>query len=261
MKSILTIFYGLICIAFIGVSHFLWTEKTTVLQAAEQTETQTSTETASVQQESIKSLLPLTKNWPKAAVEKFKQSFEKKEKFTIVIAGSSTLGGETGWAEATKAKLIKAYGQNHLNVEVRQYDMNSKEFIAQNLHQELASLKADMLLFEPFILKNNGEVDLATTLANLTTFIETVKGSNPDSTIILQPANPIYKAKVYPSQVAQLKDYAEEHQLTFLDHWGIWPDPNTEALKEYITPDQSFPNEKGHQVWAEFISAYLIHQE
>lgn len=261
MKPILTILYGLICIAFIGVSHYLWIEKTTVLQAAEQNGTQVNSDVSNVNQDTIDSLLPLTKNWPETGIEKFKQAMEKNEKFTIVIAGSSALGGEAGWAESVKTRLIEAYSEEHLIVEVRQYDMNSEEFLSQNMHQELADLKADLLLLEPFILKNNGELELETTLANLTTTIEAVKTSAPESVIILQPANPIYKAKIYPSQVAQLKAFADENQLSYLDHWGIWPDPNSEAIKEFITPEQSLPNEKGHQVWGEYVSAYFINQD
>lgn len=261
MKTILTIVYGLICIAFIGFSHFLWIDKTTVLQAEESNGAKEKSEVSNIQQENIDSLLPLTKNWPEAGAENFKKAIEKNEKFTIVIAGSTAMGGETGWATAIKTKLIEAYGEKHLNVEVREYDMNSVEFTSQSKHLELANLKADLLLFEPFILKNNGEVELDTTLANLTTTIEAVKASSPECVIILQPANPIYKAKIYPTQIAQLKAYADENKLSFLDHWGIWPNPNTEDIKNYITPEHSFPNEQGHKVWGQFVSAYFINQD
>ncbi|WP_147534165.1 SGNH/GDSL hydrolase family protein [Bacillus marasmi] len=261
MKTILTIVYGIICIAFISISHFLWIDKTTALQAEEKNSTQKNAEVSNVKQNPIDSLLPLTKNWPEAGAENFKKAVENNEKFTIVIAGSDALGGETGWAMTTKAKLLEAYGEEHISVEVREYDTNSEQFTSQNKHLELADLKADLLLFEPFILKNNGEVELVNTLANLTTTIEAVKASNPECVIIVQPANPIYKAKIYPTQVAQLKAYADEFKLTFLDHWGIWPDPNTEAIKEYITPEHSFPNEQGHEVWSQFVNAYFINQE
>jgi hypothetical protein len=252
----MTIVYGIACLAFIVVSHFLWIEKTTVLQATEQTNL--ASEESNAQQETIDELLPLTKNWPATSVEKFKQALEQEKPFKIVIAGSSALGGETGWAQDTKARLIEAYGADYLTVEVREYDMTSEVFIAENKHLELADLKADLILFEPFILKNNGGVEMETTLANLTTTIDAIKQAGPESTVILQPANPIYKAKIYPTQIDQLKNYAVENDLVYLDHWGMWPDPNSVEIKDYLSSDQSLPNEKGNLVWTEFISAYLI---
>lgn len=259
MKTLLTIIYGIASIAFIGFSHLQWIEKTTVLQAAELSNEE-SNET-NVQQETIDQLLPLTKNWPAASVEAFKDSIEQKQPFKIVIAGSNVLGGETGWAQAAKAKLLEAYGTENLSVDIREYDVTSDVFIAENKQLELADLHADLLLFEPFILKNNGYISIDTTLANLTTTLEDIKQVSPSTNVILMPANPIYKAKNYPLQIDSLKQYAEENQIVYVDHWGMWPDPNTEAVKEYLSPDQSQPNDLGHKVWSEFISAYLISKQ
>ncbi len=248
--------YGIICIAFIGFSHFWWNEKTTVLQAAELSNGLSNQ--AIVQQETIDHLLPLTENWPDTSVENLKKAIKEQRPFKIVIAGSDVLGGETGWAQATKAKLLEAYGKENLTVEIREYNGTSDVFIAENKQFELADLHADLLLFEPFILKNNGYISIDTTLANLTTTLENIKQVSPAIDVILMPANPIYNAKYYPVQIASLKQYAEENHLVYLDHWSMWPDPNTEDIKEYLTPDQSQPNDLGHKLWSEFVSAYLI---
>lgn len=259
LKTLLMITYGMICIVFIGFSHFLWIEKTTVLQAADLGNSD-SVET-SIQQDTIDKLLPLTKNWPTPSVERFKLALEQKQPFTILIGGSTVLGGETGWAAQTKVHLLDAFGAENLNVEIREYDITSDTFVAENKHVELADLHADLILFEPFILKNNGAIGIDTTLANLTTTLEAIKQASPNSSVILQPANPIYKAKNYPTQIASLKQYAEENQIPFLDHWGIWPDPNSDEILGFLSSDQSLPNEQGHKVWSEFLNAYLISKQ
>jgi len=258
LKTLLTIIYGIITIAFIGFSHFQWIEKTTVLQAAE---LNGESNEANAQQETIDQLLPLTKNWPTASAEAFKNAIKQQKPFKIVIAGSNVLGGETGWAQSTKAKLLEAYGAENLSVEIREYDVTSDVFIAENKQLELANLHPDLLLFEPFILKNNGYMSIDTTLANLTTTLEDIKQFSPSTNVILMPANPIYNAKNYPLQIDSLKQYAEENQIMYVDHWGMWPDPKTEAVKEYLSPDQSQPNDLGHKVWSEFVSAYLISKQ
>ncbi|MGJ7922697.1 SGNH/GDSL hydrolase family protein [Neobacillus sp. LXY-4] len=256
MKTYLTIFYAIVCIIFIGASHYYWSEKTTVLQAAEQNNDDLTK--ADSQKEVIDELLPLAGNWPENSVERFKQTLTQNQPFKIVIAGSSALGGETGWAAQTKSRLLEAFGADHLTVEIKEYDLTSAEFIEEEKHVELASLKADMVLLEPFILKSNGEVGIEDTLSNLSVTIDTIREASPKAEIILQPSYPIFQASIYPAQVNKLKNYATEKQLTYLDHWSLWPDPNTEDIKSYLLPDQSAPNEEGHKVWCEYVSAYLI---
>jgi hypothetical protein len=259
MKTLITILYTLACIVIIGVSHYFWVEKTTALEAAKSNNGVASS--SYLPQQTMDKLLPFTKNWPKTSVETFKQAIKQQRPFKIVIAGSPALGGEKGWAAETKRRLLETYGDHYVSVNIKEYDLNSADFIRENKHQELADLQPDMLILEPFILKSNGVVAIEDSLDYLTTLIETVKHSSPQCTVILQPAHPIYKAKIYPNQIALLKQYAEEQQIPYLDHWGIWPNPDTEEIKQYLSPDQSQPNERGHKVWGKFVSAYLISNE
>lgn len=256
MKVFITSIYAIACIAFIGISHYYWTEKTTVRQSAGQINEKSSE--MDTRNDVIDQLLPFTKNWPEQSVDRLKQTLKENTAFKMVIAGSPALGGETGWATQTKSRLQESFGENNLTVEILEYDMTSNEFIAEEKHLELAAMNGDMILFEPFILKNNGFVAIGDTLENLTTTIETVKQTLPDTVFLLQPSYPVYQAKIYPNQVGQLKKYAEENGLTYLDHWQAWPDPNSEEIKSYLSEDQSQPNEKGHEVWGTFISDYLI---
>jgi hypothetical protein len=61
-------------------------------------------------------------------------------------------------------------------------------------------------------------------------------------------------------EVEQLKTLAENEGYTFIDHWKNWPDYQSEEIKDYILYDSGSiaPNEKGHEVWAEYIIDIFI---
>ena len=278
MKVFLTTLYAIVCIIFIGASHYFWTEKTIVQEASaevkdkptqkdgtqekakdkDKEDKKTGTARDDKQQEKYDQLIMLTKNWPEQSVAKFKQALKDETPFKIVIAGSPALGGETGWAALTKANLLEAFGSKVLSVEIKVYDTNTSAFITDGHLQGLASLQADMILFEPFILKSNGIVPIAKSLENLTTIITTVKQTSPDTVFLLQPSFPLYKAKNYPIQVDQLKQYAFDNGIQYLDHWTSWPATESEEIKQYLEADQSLPNQTGHDLWSEYVSSILI---
>ncbi len=118
-----------------------------------------------------------------------------------------------------------------------------------------------MIILEPFILKNNGEVSVEHSLKHLKTIMDKVKSANPETTFILQPPHPLYNAKHYPNQVEDLKEYAAENNIPYLDHWTAWFDQTKEEFKEDLSKDNSQPSNKGHKVWAEYLIDYLISQE
>ena len=116
----------------------------------------------------------------------------------------------------------------------------------------------DLILFEPFILKDNGEVGIDHSLENASAVIASVKESLPQTEVILQPPHPLYKANFYPKQVEELQQFAEDNGITYLNHWEAWPDKNSEEIKEYISEDASQPSAKGHQLWADYLIDYFI---
>lgn len=257
MKAFITSIYAITCIAFIGFSYNYWTERTSVSQASgliKENKTETSSDQDRTQ------LLTMANNWPEQSVERFKQALDEERPFKIIIAGSPALGGESGWAQAVKMSLLDSFGSGNVSVEIKEYDMTSREFIEENKHLELASLKGDLILLEPFLLKNNGFVSISDTLDDLSATIDAVKQTAPDTAILLQPSYPLYQARIYPNQVNQLKGYAEEKGIIYLDHWQSWPDANTDEIKTLLTEDQSGPNEQGHKLWSAYITDYLINE-
>ena len=257
MKSFLTMIYAVGCIVFLAISHYYWTNQTTVHTAASNQSPEESHDDQ--KPENDHPLLLLTKNWPEKGVEDFKQALENKQPFKIVIVGSTALGGDEGWAMKTKTNLLESYGAEILTVDIIEYDSTSSNFVESEKLAELVAFNGNMILLEPFILNDNaGLIKIDDSLANVSLIVETVKNTNPEAVFLLQPSHPIFQATRYPVQISELKQYATTNDINFLDHWTSWPNPNDEEVKDYLNVDQSAPNDKGHQLWSEFISDYLI---
>ncbi|OLS41109.1 SGNH/GDSL hydrolase family protein [Bacillus sp. MRMR6] len=251
MKYILTAAWSLVCIIVLFYGHTHYQERIEAKSAK-----------ASVSANAVKevnnydSYLLLANNWPDSAKQQLQAALEAKTPFHILFAGSTALGEPA--QNLITASLAEAYGE-HVTTSVHTYDVTSADFVANQHVLEVAAQNAQLIIFEPFLLKDNGEIAIEDTLANITTIMETIKNLKPDTTFILQPSYPIYKAKIYPLQVEALKAYTAENQIAYLDHWAAWPDYNSEDLIHYLEADQSAPNEIGYEVWGQSIVDYLIH--
>jgi hypothetical protein len=207
----------------------------------------------------IKDLLELTKNWPAVSVDKFKQTISENKVFKILFVGSTAIGSESeGTFPLVKDRMIETFGDKNIQIKIKTFNSTSAELINNHKQAEIAAEDADLIIFEPFILMNNGAVLMNDTLENTTKIMDDIKAKNPETAFILQPSYPLYKAKIYPKQVDELKKFAEENHITYLNHWSAWPDPNSKEFKDYILTDQSAPSEKGNEVWSESILQFLI---
>ncbi|MFZ3588960.1 SGNH/GDSL hydrolase family protein [Bacillus sp. DJP31] len=211
------------------------------------------------------SLEQLTQNLPDELKNRLKNADEEKKPLQFVILGSkSTSSDSLGWPTLFKEKLIKTYGEQLFEISIVEIqDKNSTEVLKENLLDEALSQKPDVLLLEPFILMDNGEVELRQRLNNIDDIVNEFTKANKEIYIFLQPANPLYNATYYPKEVAELERYAVENEYTYLNHWGAWPDYKSSELEKYLSPDPSFsiksiPSAKGHEVWAEFLLTYFI---
>ncbi|MCH6269423.1 SGNH/GDSL hydrolase family protein [Neobacillus citreus] len=268
MQKVLTALLAIvfILVVYMGQSH--WSQKidnasakdkinsTIKKSAAKKSETNVDKEDTKEQK-----LLAYTKNWPAEAVERFKQVQSEGKAFKILFVGSKAIGSESdGTFPIVKQKLVETFGEKNIQVTLKTYSSTSSQFVNDNKQKEISGERADLIIFEPFILQNNGFVSINKTLSDLAKVIKDVKAVNPETSFILQPAFPLYKAKIYPGQVAELKDYAEKNKIAYLDHWTSWPDPNTIEISKYLLPDQSAPSEKGVQAWSQALIQYLISQ-
>lgn len=257
MKYLLTVAWAIVCMVILFLGHSYWNEKTMVKASPDKIDVSLKTET--VAQVDTTKQFALTKNWPEEARQEFQKALQAQKPFKILFAGSLALGtNEQGLAKETAAMVVDAYGEDTVDVSILTYDSTSADFLTSKEHKVMASERADLIIFEPFLLNDNGKVTIDQSLSNLSKIIMDVKAKNPNAVFILQPSYPLFRANHYPLQVEGLKKYAEQNHIAYLDHWTAWPDANTEEIKTYLQLDLSKPNEKGNEVWEKFVADYLI---
>ncbi|MDR7002198.1 SGNH/GDSL hydrolase family protein [Neobacillus niacini] len=252
MKNFLTILLGIICVAVLFFGYSNYQQK---IEAASKKALAVNEKT---EPSNLQDFDHLTKNWPDQAAKQFKHRLDQKKPFKLFLIGSEA--DSKGTYQEVKKKLDEAFGE-HIKVSVLPFKGSSTDYISQDNLKELANKKPDLIVLEPFLLKDNGVVAIEDTLDNVTHFIEQVKKENRDTSFVLQPSYPIYQANFYPNQVAELKNYAKENEIPFLDHWSAWPDYHKKELNDYLLPDESGPNEKGIHVWSGYLLHYLMNSE
>lgn len=200
-----------------------------------------------------------TKNLPEEIVSKINGSVSSNLPLHLVILGSkSTSSDSYGWPAQLRQKLEETYG-GIFSITIEEIsDKTSMEVVNEDLYQPIVNSKPDILLFEPFILTDNGKVRMEDRLVNITTMLDAFKSENPDMVVLLQPAHPLYNAKFYPREVNELKNYAEENEIIYLDHWSAWPEQTSRDLLNYLIEDSAEPNEEGHKLWAQFLMDYFV---
>lgn len=254
MKYFVTIIWAIICIEVLLFGHHYWNTRTTV---------KADIKTAAVPSAPAKvpddaGILAKTNNWPPAARGQFQQDLQQNKPFKILFVGSKALGSkDQGMLKDVVSQLTAAYG-SHIDISIDTYDTTTGQFLADKDQLQIEAEKAQLIVFEPFILNDNGNEEIGNSLTDLTTIIQDVKAADPETTFILQPSYPLYQAVHYPVQVAQLKQYAQQQQIPYLDHWTAWPDTNNPALTNDLLPDQSAANDNGNQIWSQYLINYFI---
>jgi hypothetical protein len=232
--------------------HLYWNGKIKRHVNASESITKAEKEDASEQYDVVRHL-------PDELVEKVEKAAETDVPLNFVIYGSeATSTDEQAWPNRLKENLEKNYN-HYFNISIYSDEgKTTKDVIAENLYEKIVAEKPDVLLFEPFILKDNGGgVGIENTIQNITSILNEVQKANPEVTIYLQPAHPLYNAVNYPRQVERLKEYAEENDYIFLDHWTAWPEQDNQELKTYLVDENNKPNEKGNKVWADYLINYF----
>jgi hypothetical protein len=258
-KHVLTLLLIISCVGLIILGHIHWQQK--VHHSVQQAMTES---THSMHEEVAEGkesqLMKYAAHLPKEVQEKIKKAIHTNHPVRLVIVGSeATSSSADGWPHLLKKQLESTYGSRVFSVTVKEYKgMTTKTAIESNIDQEIIDLRPDILLFEPFILNNNGVIEINDTLEEITTILTSIKSSLPNVTIMLQPPHPIYDAKYYPLQVDELKKFAKENRYIYLDHWSQWPDYRSVEIKKYLDVTNSLPNKNGHRVWANFLIHYFI---
>lgn len=261
MKKVWVILTCMLCVIIIMAGNLHWQIKTgskgaaKVLNLTDSTEPKPESEASPVQKE-----VNYSKNLPKELAAKIKTAQEGGKPVKFVMYGSETTSSEqSDWPTLLQNRLIEAYGEGVFEISIfSETDKTSREVINGDLYKKVIEQNPDLVLLEPFILKDNGEIGILNTLLNVKTIVGDIKNQNSETIIMLQPPHPLYGAKFYPKEVAEFKEFAENEDFLYLDHWVNWPAAEDETLKEYLSEEDSKPNEKGNAVWAEYLIDFFV---
>jgi hypothetical protein len=245
------------CISFIIVGQVYWQKKVDQTIQNAIAEEKGNGQTVGNEDDEV---MKYAANLPPEVQKKIKNAINKNKPVRLVIVGSKAISSsEKSWPALLKNKLESTYGKQVFEVVVKEYgDMTTKEALEANVDKEIIDAKPDILLWEPFLLNNNGVIEIEDTLQQIDAIIQNIKSALPGVTMMLQPPHPIYNAEYYPVQVEELKTFAKEKGYIYLDHWKAWPDYKSEEINDVVDENTDLPNERGHQLWADFLINYFI---
>ena len=158
MKKTLPILSIIACVAILIAGQLYWNQKITVTVASENISEKGNKKSEESVMNDSDSLVSYTRNWPKESVNTFQEHLEAGRPFTIAFLGSTALGeGKESWPEIVKASLNETFGE-HMTVSTFSYDLTSNAYINEEKLTEVVEEQPDLILFEPFTLKDNGKV-------------------------------------------------------------------------------------------------------
>ncbi|MBT2616764.1 MULTISPECIES: SGNH/GDSL hydrolase family protein [unclassified Bacillus (in: firmicutes)] len=259
MKVIIPTLIVLACVVSLVIGNIHWNGKISDASVS-QTEPKSTKEKTSNSNPDNEELVKYIGNWPQASKELYKKRLAEGKPFKILMVGSNSLGNEEYNLPDDIADQLKDIYGDTVQVDGLLYDLMSSQFVLQNKQKDLIEAKADLILFEPFTLKDNGNVSIEDSLDNITTIIEGVTAANKETQFILQPPNPLYNATYYPNQVKELERYANDKDIPYLNHWSNWPDQASDKMKDVLNEQRELPNEKGYKIWSLYLEEFFIKQ-
>ena len=235
-------------------------------QVSEVTETKVEPKEQDPKQEETKQDIKVSyneayaKNLPAEVQEKLKKASAEKKAVNLVIVGDgASSSASDAWPAKLAANLDAAYGKGLWNVTVKEYKNESTEMLLVNKRdKDIAGLNPDVILFEPPFITDNNEIGNGNSIAYTEKFVEALRSSAKDATIMIQPPNPVYNATNYPKAIEGLKQFAEQNGYTYINHWEAWPNPATQEILPYLQEKFGFPSAKGHEVWAQYVTDYFV---
>ena len=255
MKIWINILAVIVFIAAISTGKLYWNNKVSEQSVSRPTKVQASSDASNAETPWKEH----AQNLPKSIKTKIQKAEQTKTPLKLVIVGSAPQEEvKATWAELLKKKIEDTYGPSLIKVEVREYkDMTTLQFIKSDAYKEITKANPDVLLFEPFLLNDNGVVGIENTLDNVDIILTYLERQNEQLITILQPSAPIYKANNYPSDAKALEEFAKENGYEYINHWKAWPDYQSEKISAYLTEAPGQPNDKGEQLWAQYLEHYF----
>lgn len=259
MKIWINILAVMVFIAAISAGKVYWNDKVSKQSVSRPTKVEASSDASNAEA----TWKEHAQNLPKSIKTKLQKAEQTKTPLKLVIVGSAPHEEvKATWGKLLKKKIEDTYGSSLIQVEVREYkDMTTLQFIKSDTYKEIAKGSPDVLLFEPFLLNDNGVVGIENTLDNVDIILTYLKHQNEQLVTILQPSAPVYKANNYPSDAKALEEFAKENDYEYINHWKAWPDYQSEKISAYLTQAPGQPNDKGEQLWAQYLEQYFTNSK
>ncbi|QWC22577.1 hypothetical protein KJK41_20370 [Bacillus haikouensis] len=272
MKSFLVTILAVSCAVFLFLGNMYWKERTSI-SASDQTgaESATSIDAEDEQQtdknnedteevpkaEENSDVETLISNWPENAQQRFLTLKDEGEPFKLAVVGSPAMGvDEEGWAPQLEKELNTAYGDD-VEVQLFQYDLTSIDFINGSESEEVLSFNPDLVLMEPFsLVDNSNNVGTVQNHDSILMFQNRLYETNEESVLLILPPHPLAGATYYPQQIESLEEFTVEEGIEYIDHWSAWPEDD--ELEDYLIESQDTPNEKGYEIWTDYLTDYFI---
>ncbi len=247
----------ILCAAGLFYSATVWKSK--VHEAAETKPSQTvpkeqdssNKDTASEQPiEDVVTKTPTTEGLSKTSDPRMKELFTKKftaeEDVQMLVIGSDSLDP----VAIRFATAFKETFSDWVTVDSVTADLTSTEFVAQGLSEIDWSIGYDIVLYEPFTLKNNGVVVIEREQQDLLAVQKKAMEANDQVLFIVTPPQPIYEANYYQTQIQALKTFTNQEKLMYIDHWSNWPPTNSTDLLNYVDKERQLTS-RGVKVWSD----------
>lgn len=271
------VFFGLaalICLVLLAFSYMQWknkiashySESSTTINDSNLSDKKTKKDKSKNDHQKAKkkesedefSLETLLANADESVKDVFQKRIEQDEAVNMLILGSNELEyGDPGVGERVENALKKHFDTN-IETTVTTYEGDIANLMNYNLSEYVNFNNAyDVILLEPFTLRNNGVVGIDDEHEYINNLIGQFTSVVEDAVVVLHPTQPIYQADNYPLRVDALKQFANDNDYIYLDHWTEWTDYNEEAFQELVDGD-NHPNNEGANIWATSIIDYFI---
>ena len=212
----------------------------------EKTSTSSSNQT-SIDSANMTKYFTLLQNLPQTAQTTVENKVKNNKKAVLTLL----VQDDNNVTKALKTALTANYGDSFWKVNVITYAQDtSSALLAAKLTDQVVVTHPDVILYEAPLLNDNLNISqdesTASNQAVLTALAQT------KAAILVEPSNPIYNGKIYPTWNAAFKATLPA-QYTYLDYWTNFPDGASDAMKALVVDDGNYRtlNEAGQKIWSD----------
>lgn len=199
----------------------------------------------------------LTKDLPDLLADNIQEAVETETPLQFLIV---TRNDAETWPSLLQDHLDESYGEGVFHISTQTYgEQTTFDFLENDSYESLFQLpeETDLLLFESLILNDQQIVRTEDTLIGVRELYEAVTEEHSDLTFLLQPPNPVYQHPYYAEHVAELRDFAKEEGIPYINVWQAWPDVDDDDLLNYLNEEGNIPSEEGNELWADALADYF----